>query len=272
MEYLTLNNGIAMPILGLGIYKMTDYEEMEKAVGYALEAGYRSFDTAQMYGNEAMLGKALQHREIDREDLFLTSKVDLGNMGYEAALKSFEQSLQALRTDYLDLFLVHWPGQQRKRLVDTWKAMESLYQDKKVRAIGVCNCQEKHLNWILESARIIPAVNQVERNPLMNDRALFSWCQSRQIQMEAWRPLLKGNVDLPGITALAKKYKKTPAQIILRWEIQSGYAVIPKSVHKERILENAHIFDFQLEKRDMEQIDRMDTGIHSSHDPNTFDF
>lgn len=272
MYDLLLNNGVKMPVLGLGIYKMTDQEEMEQAIGYALQAGYRSFDTAQMYGNEAMLGNVLGKMDISREKLFLASKVDTGNMGYEKTIESFGQSLRDLGTDYLDLFLIHWPGQKKERLLDTWKALEELCGRGEVRAIGVCNCQIRHLEWILENCRILPAVNQVERNPRMNDETLFDWCNNHEIQMEAWRPLLKGNFDLPGMEELTGKYQKSPAQIILRWEIQSGYAAIPKSVRKERIFENADIFDFELEQTDMERLSAMNTGKHSSHDPETYDF
>ena len=272
MYDLELNNGVKMPVLGLGIYKMTDEGEMKDAVQHALAAGYRSFDTAQMYGNEGMLGNVLEKTDISRENLFLTSKVDTGNMGYEKTRDSFTQSLEDLKADYLDLFLVHWPGQKKQRLLDTWSAMEELYFQGKIRAIGVCNCQIRHLEWILENSRVTPAVNQVERNPLMNDEELFLWCREKGIQMEAWRPLLKGNVDLPEISELAGKYGKTPAQILLRWEIQSGYIVIPKSVHQERIFENADIFDFELDETDMSQLSSMNTGKHSSHDPESYDF
>ena len=272
MYDIELNNGVKMPVLGLGIYKMTDEGEMKDAVQHALAAGYRSFDTAQMYGNEGMLGNVLEKTDISRENLFLTSKVDTGNMGYEKTRASFTRSLEELKTDYLDLFLVHWPGQKKQRLLDTWSAMEELYFQGKIRAIGVCNCQIRHLEWILENSRVTPAVNQVERNPLMNDEELFLWCREKGIQMEAWRPLLKGNVDLPEIAELAGKYGKTPAQILLRWEIQSGYIVIPKSVHQERIFENADIFDFELDETDMSQLSSMNTGKHSSHDPESYDF
>lgn len=267
-----LNNGVKMPILGLGVYQTLDKIEMETAIHAALEAGYRSFDTAQMYHNEALLGEVLEQTDFPREELFLTSKVNLENMGYENTLKSFEETLQKLRIDYLDLFLVHWPGQKKERLIDTWRAMEKLYRDGKVRAIGVCNCRPKHLEWIMEECEIVPVLNQVERNPRLNEKDLFDWCMSRGIQLEAWRPLNKGNFDLPEIQNLAKKYNRTSAQIILRWEIQSGYIVIPKSVNPKRIFENAAIFDFELEEQDMAIIDGMHIGRHSSYDPETFDF
>ena len=269
---VALNNGVKMPVLGLGVYKTLEPSEMKTAVNAALEAGYRSFDTAQMYQNEELLGAALETSAIDRSALFLTNKVDLGNMGYQAVLDSFEVSLKKLKTDYLDLFLVHWPGQQKLRLQETWCAMEALYAAKKVRAIGVCNCLPRHLEWILEMRGVVPAVNQVERHPLRVGRELQDWCAARGIRMEAWSPLIRGNFNLPAILALAEKYQKTPAQIILRWDIQGGYVVIPKSVHPERIVENAGIFDFSLEPADMAVLDGLDIGHTISRDPRTYDF
>lgn len=272
MREIILNNGVKMPLLGLGVYQTTGDAEMRAAVDAALEAGYRCFDTAQMYKNEHVLGKALDAAGAPRDTLFLTSKVDLDNMGYENTLASFQQSLEKLRTDYLDLFLIHWPGQQQNRLLDTWRAMETLCAQKKVRAIGVCNCQPRHLQWILDACETAPAVNQVERHPLLNERTLIDWCVPRRIALQAWAPLLRGNLDHPEIMRLAHKHGKTPAQVVLRWDIQSGVAVIPKSVRRERIFENAAIFDFDLEPEDMAVLDGMDTGAHTSHDPETFDF
>lgn len=268
----TLNNGVSFPALGLGVYKTTDKKEMRIAVEAALEAGYRSFDTAQMYENEDLLGKALKASKFPRKELFLTSKVDVSNMGYARTLKSFQKSLDKLKTDYLDLFLIHWPGQQEDRCVETWRALEELYQQKMVRAIGVSNFLEKHIEWVLKAGAIVPAVNQIERHPLNRQKALHEWCEERGIQGEAWSPLLRGKMDFPEILALAKKYEKTPAQVILRWHIQSGFAVIPKSVRRERIFENADIFDFELNASDMASIDALDSGYHISRDPGTFDF
>lgn len=274
MSFITtkLNNDVEIPVLGLGVYLTTDYEEMKNSVKWAFEAGYTSFDTAQMYKNEHLLGQAISELGLNRQDLFITSKVNLENMGYENTIRSFDESLGKLKTDYLDMFLVHWPGQQKERLIQTYKAMEFLYKNGKIRAIGVCNCEPKHLDWILDDCEIIPAVNQVERHPLLNENSLFDWCSKKSIKLEAWSPLIRGNFDNPKISTIAQKYGKTSAQVILRWDIQSGYIVIPKSVHRERIFENANIFDFELSQEDMEILNDMDAGHRTSYDPVTFDF
>lgn len=189
MEWITLNNGVTMPLLGLGLYKATKQKELESAVQAALAGGYTLFDTAQMYENEAMLGVSLEQSGYPRQELFLTTKIDTGNMG--RVLDSFDESLARLRTSYLDLLLIHWPGQDRRRLVDAWRDMETLYARGKVRAIGVCNCTQRHLEWILEEGTVIPAINQVERHPLNNRKNLLQWCRDRGIQGEAWSPLLR---------------------------------------------------------------------------------
>ena len=269
---IELNNGIKIPVIGLGVYKTDSQQEMTDAVQWALEAGYKSFDTAQMYKNEEILGNALKALGVKREDIFITSKVDLANMGYDKTLYSFNESLEKLQTDYLDMFLVHWPGQQKERLVETYKAMEELYKQGKIKVLGVSNCEPKHIEWILEECEITPAVNQVERHPLLNEKELENWCSKHNIKLEAWSPLIRGNINLPQIVNLAEKYNKTPAQIILRWDIQSGYIVIPKSVNKNRIFENADIFSFELSPEDMEILSNMDCGHRTSFDPNTFDF
>lgn len=272
MYDVTLNNGVKMPVLGLGVYKTLDLAEMQRAVDGALNAGYRSFDTAQMYENEHLLGEALEKTGVPRRELFVTSKVDLGNMGYQNAKDSFAESIEKLRTDYLDLFLVHWPGQKKERLKETWRALQELSSDGKIRAIGVCNCTPRHIGWLTEDGGALPAVNQIERHPLFNQQALCAWCMEHDIHVEAWAPLVRGGFALPKILALAEKYGRTPAQIILRWDIQSGCIVIPKSVHEERIIENADIFDFELEEADMEVIGGMETGYTTGWDLENFDY
>ena len=227
---VSLYNGIEMPLVGLGVFKTNDQKEMDNAVRYALEAGYRSFDTAQMYQNEHILGESLRRLDIVRSDVFLTSKLDNPNQGYDKALLSFEESLRKLKTDYLDLFLIHWPGQKRSRLIESWRALERLHKEGRIRAIGVSNCMKRHLQWMAEDCDVMPAVNQIERHPLLNQNGLAQWCTQRGIQVEAWGPLVRGSFDFPQIREMAARYGKTPAQIILRWNVQSGYAVIPKSV------------------------------------------
>ncbi|MFR4990473.1 aldo/keto reductase [Anaerotruncus colihominis] len=269
---VSLYNGIEMPLVGLGVFKTNDQKEMDNAVRYAFEAGYRSFDTAQMYQNEHILGESLRRSGIARSDVFLTSKLDNPNQGYDKALLSFEESLRKLKTDYLDLFLIHWPGQKRSRLIESWRALERLHKEGRIRAIGVSNCMKRHLQWMAEDCDVMPAVNQIERHPLLNQNGLAQWCTQRGIQVEAWGPLVRGSFDFPQIREMAARYGKTPAQIILRWNVQSGYAVIPKSVHRDRIFENIDLFDFALDEADMRAIDAMDTGGRTSFDPETFDF
>lgn len=272
MKKLTLNNGVEIPCIGLGIYNIKDQKEMSSAIEYALDAGYRSFDTAQMYENEDLIGEALASLDVKREYYFLTTKINLPNMSYEKVLSSFEESLVKLQTDYVDMLMIHWPGQQKARLQDAWKALEYLYTNKKVKAIGVCNCEIKHLEWILETAEVVPAVNQVERNPFMNDEKLRAWCVAKGITMEAWSPLSRGNLQHPEILRMSEKYKKTPAQVVLGWDMQSGYIAIPKSVHKERIEENMNIFDFKIDDEDLKILDNLNESKRMSHDPVTFDY
>lgn len=272
MEYLTLANGVEMPILGLGVFKTAEMDDMREAVRSALESGYRLFDTAQMYKNEDMLGAALQECHADRKSIFITSKVDRPLMGYESTIASFKDSLARLKTDYLDLFLVHWPGQQKVRLQQTWKALEDLYKAGKVRAIGVCNSLPKHIQWIDEIATVKPMLNQIEHHPGYMQNELVDYTQSAGMACQAWAPLNKGSFDFPILTQIGEKYGKTPAQVILRWDIQHHVAVIPKSVHRERIFQNIDVFDFSLAKEDMDAIDAIKDGVSSAHDLGTYDF
>lgn len=268
---IALYNGVRMPLLGLGVYKTISQLEMDLAVSSALESGYRSFDTAQMYKNEPQLGNALAHSGISRESLFLTSKVDNNSQGYYSTLRAFEMSLSRLKTDYLDLFLIHWPGQKKERCLDTWQAMIDLQKRHRVRAIGVCNCLPFHLEWLEESGTR-PAVNQIERNPLNRQDTIATYCREKGIAVEAWAPLIRGNLEHPAIIKIAAKHHKTPAQVVLRWNVQNNIIVIPKSTHKERIAENADIFDFFLTKEEITCLDAMDTGRHTSYNLATFDF
>lgn len=267
---LPLNEGRTLPLLGLGVFKTTQPQEMDNAVAWALEAGYRLFDTAQMYGNEALLGASLARTGVPREDYFLTSKLEPSNSA--DPVSAFYRSLEALQTEYLDLFMIHWPGQQKERLLWVWHQLEQLKKQGLIRSLGVCNCTISHLQWILDSCEIPPAVHQVEHHPLLNETALYGWCRSRNIQLQAWAPLLRGNLDHPILPEMARRYGKSPAQIILRWDIQQNFSVIPKSVHRERIFQNADIFSFALLPEDVEILNAMHTGQRSGKDPLTYDY
>lgn len=265
-----LNNGVSMPWLGLGVWKVKDGEDVKRAVRWALETGYRSVDTAAVYGNEAGVGEAIRESGVPREQVFVTSKVWNADQGYETTLRAFEESRKKLKLDYLDLYLVHWPVKGKYK--ETWKALEKLYRDGYVRAIGVSNFQIHHLEDLLADSEVVPAVNQVEFHPLLTQQELRAFCRRQNIQLEAWSPLMQGNLDQPLLTRLAEKYGKTPAQIVLRWDLQNGVVTIPKSVTEHRIRENADIFDFTLSAEDMEQISGLNQNKRFGPDPDNFNF
>lgn len=265
-----LNNGVRMPWLGLGVFQVADGEEVINSVRWALEAGYRSIDTAAGYQNETGVGTAIKESGIPREELFITTKLANKDQGYESTLKAFEESRRKLGVDYIDLYLIHWPG--RDKYKETWRAFEKLYNEGYIRAIGVSNFQIHHLESLKESSGIIPAVNQVEFHPLLTQKELLAYCKREDIQLEAWSPIMKGNLDLPILQDLAAKYGKTPAQIVLRWDLQLGVVTIPKSVRKERILENADIFDFELSEEDMRAIDTLNKDHRFGPHPDEFLF
>ncbi|MFW6289365.1 MAG: aldo/keto reductase [Mariniphaga sp.] len=266
-----LNNGVEMPWLGLGVFRAEEGGEVENAVKVALKSGYRSIDTAAVYQNEKGVAKGIRESGVKREDIFLTSKVWNSDQGYDSTLQAFEESLNKLQTDYLDLYLIHWP--KGKLSVETWKAMEELYEKKKIRAIGVSNFLVHHLEEFLPECKVIPAVNQVEFHPELIQPDLLKYCQNKNIQLEAWSPIMKGRVvDIPVMQALAAKYGKTPVQIVLRWDIQKGVITIPKSVTPERIISNADIFDFELSEEDMAKIDRLDKNERIGFHPDKVPF
>lgn len=249
----TLHNGVQMPWVGLGVFKVQNGDEVIQAVKTAIKHGYRSIDTAAVYKNEEGVGKAIIQSEVDRKELFITSKVWNEDQGYDTTLKAFDTSLGKLGLDYLDLYLIHWPGKDRFKA--TWKALEKLYKDGRVRAIGVSNFKIHHLQELLQDAEIVPMVNQVELHPLLTQVDLRNYCKEHKIQIEAWGPLAQGQlVDNETLRTIGEKYGKTPAQVILRWDIQSEIVTIPKSIKEERIKENGHIFDFTLSLEDMEAI------------------
>jgi diketogulonate reductase-like aldo/keto reductase len=265
----TLSNGKKMPWLGFGVFKIEDGPEVENAVLWALEAGYRSIDTASIYGNERGVGRAIKQSGISRESIFITTKVWNSDQGYDATLSAFEESLKRIDTDYVDLYLVHWPVPNL--YIETWKALERVYQYGRAKAIGVSNFLIHHLHTLRNQCEIFPMVNQVEFHPFLIQPELLRFCMHNKIQMEAWSPLTRGRLlDNTVIREIAARYDRTPAQVILRWDIQHGIVTIPKSVHRERIVENSQIFDFELSEEDMDSLDALDEGRRLGPDPDTF--
>jgi len=266
-----LHNGVQMPYFGLGVYLSKDGSEVINAVKEALNHGYRHIDTASVYDNEEGVGKGIQESNVDRKDVFLVSKVWNTDQGYDTTLKAFDASLERLGTDYLDLYLIHWPKGELSK--ETWKALEKLYKEKRVHAIGVSNFLQHHLEDLLTSAEIVPMVNQMEFHPYLVQQDLIDFCNSKGIQYEAWSPMMQGNIfDLDIMKDLAAKYNKTIAQIVLRWDLQKGVVTIPKSSKKERIIANSDLFDFELSEQDMQLLDGLDKGKRFGPDPDNFDF
>ncbi|EJY96750.1 aldo/keto reductase [Staphylococcus arlettae] len=265
-----LNNGYPMPKIGLGVYKITD-NEMATAIESALEVGYRAFDTAYLYDNEVALGRVLKQSEIARDSLFITSKLWNDYQGFESTLKQFNQSLERLGTDYLDLYLIHWPCAEDDLFIESYKALEQLYEEGKVRAIGVCNFTKEHLEKLMDATDIVPAVNQVEVHPYFNQQQLQDFCDDNDIAVTAWMPLMRnrGLLDDPVIVEIAKRYNKTPAQVVLRWHLAHNRLIIPKSKTPERIEENFNIFDFNLEVTDIAEIDALNRNDRQGHDPDS---
>lgn len=271
---ITLNNGVIMPQFGLGVWQAAKGKEVETAVKDALDAGYRMIDTAAIYGNEESVGKAIKASGIPREELFITSKLWNDSHDYDAALVAFAATLDRLGLEYLDLYLIHWPVPKQGKFVDAWRALEKIYADKGTRAIGVSNFKPPHLEELLNNSKIVPAVNQIELHPKMQQLETRAFCKQHEIAIESYSPLMQGGEILndPVIIQIAGMYSKTPAQIVLRWHIQSGFIVIPKSVHKERIWENATIFDFELSPEDMALISGLDENKRVGSDPDTANF
>ncbi|WCR28760.1 aldo/keto reductase [Paenibacillus thiaminolyticus] len=270
-----LNNGIDMPWMGLGVFKVEEGSELVEAVKAAVKHGYRSIDTAAVYANETSVGQgireALAENGLNREDLFITSKVWNADLGYESTLAAFETSLKKLGLDYLDLYLIHWPVASKYK--DAWRALEKLYKDGRVKSIGVSNFQVHHLEDLMKDAEIIPVVNQVEFHPLLNQKELRDFTKKHGIQLEAWSPLMQGELlNHPLLKEIADKYGKSIAQVILRWDLQHGVVTIPKSTKEHRIVENASLFDFELSPEDMDRIDGLNENRRIGPDPDNFDF
>jgi 2,5-diketo-D-gluconate reductase A len=265
---IVLKNGVRMPQLGIGVWRASDREAAD-AVAEALRLGYRSIDTAAMYGNEPGVGRAVAASGVPREQVFVTTKLNNPDHGYDQALRAFDASLGRLGFDYVDLYLIHWPQPRQNRYVETWRALEKLYADGRTRAIGVSNFQVAHLRRLLDETDVVPALNQIELHPYLAQAELRAFHAEHGIATEAWSPLAKGGALLRDrlITALAAKYGRTPAQVVLRWHIQQGNVVIPKSVHAERIAENFDVFGFELAADDIAAIGDLDRGGRTGPHP-----
>jgi diketogulonate reductase-like aldo/keto reductase len=269
---ITLNNSVKIPQLGLGVWQIDDGEEVKLAVKTALDAGYRLIDTAAVYGNEKGVGEAILESDVPREELFVTTKLWNSDQGASRVRAAFESSLQKLGLDYIDLYLIHWPVPAKELYVETWKEIERLHNEGKIRAIGVSNFLPVHLDKLLAEASITPAINQIELHPYYPQRVLQKYCRSHHIQIEAWSPIggSRGSLLTNKILAqIAQKYDKSPAQIVLRWHIQNGFIAIPKSVNADRIKQNIDIFDFELSADDMASIDSLENGMRQGPNPAT---
>lgn len=267
MEQLKLNNGQTIPQLGLGVFKVQDADDLKRSVADALKEGYRHFDTAAIYHNEAGLGEALVKSDVPREELYITSKVWNSNTTYDETIAAFHESLKKLQTDYLDLYLIHWPSDGYN---EKWRAMEDLYNDGLIKSIGVSNFEQPHLEKLLTTAKIVPAVDQIETHPYFQQKELNEYLRSLDIAHEAWGPLGqgKGNVlEDPTLAKIADTHQKTIAQVILRWHLQRNIIVIPKSVHTERIAQNIDVFDFKLSDEEMSMIAGIDQNKRGTADP-----
>jgi 2,5-diketo-D-gluconate reductase A len=274
MQTVKLNNGVEMPILGFGVYQIPDQKECETSVSLAIEAGYRSIDTASAYMNESAVGNAIKGSGVKREELFVTTKVWIQDAGYENTIKAFEKSLRRLQVDYLDLYLIHQPYGD---VYGSWRAMEDLYEQRKIRAIGVSNFYPDRIMDLIVHNKIVPAVNQVETHPFFQQVETQKFLEENGVQIESWSPFAqdKNIFKNPVLASIAAKHKKSVAQVILRWLTQRGVVVIPKSVSKQRIVENINIFDFELASEDIDAISQLDTKkstIFNHHDPASVKF
>ncbi|WP_448316543.1 aldo/keto reductase [Streptomyces sp. CO7] len=269
---VVLNNGVEMPQLGFGVWQIPD-DEAERAVATALEAGYRSIDTAAAYGNERGTGRAVAASGLPREEVFVTTKLWNSDQGYDSTLRAFDASLKKLGLEYVDLYLIHWPLPKRGTYVETYKAFEKLHAEGLIRAIGVSNFLPEHLRTLTEATSVVPAVNQIELHPRLQQSEARAFHAGLGIATEAWSPLGagKGLLEVPAIAAIARKHGRTPAQVVLRWHLQTGNIVIPKSATPSRIKENFEVFDFSLDEEDLAAVRALDEGRRTGADPATFD-
>jgi diketogulonate reductase-like aldo/keto reductase len=265
-ETITLHNGVKMPQLGFGVFKVKNGNETVESVKKAVEVGYRAIDTAAIYENEEGVGQAIRECGVPREELFITSKVWNTEQGYDTTLKAFEDSLNRLGLEYLDLYLIHWPG--KDKYLETWRALEKLYKDGKVKSIGVSNFHIHHLENLLANSEVKPVVNQIELHPLLTQVEIRDYCAKHEIKVESWSPLGRGNLlEEPTINHIAKKHGKSPAQVLIRWHLQHDLIVIPKSITPSRIKENAQVFDFSLSLNEMNQIDALNKNERFGSNP-----
>ncbi|MFE4171337.1 aldo/keto reductase [Streptomyces sp. NPDC056909] len=267
---IVLNNGVKIPQLGFGVFQVDDAQTTD-AVLAALDAGYRSIDTAAVYGNEEGVGRAIAASGVPRDELFVTTKLWNDRQGYDSALAAFDTSLAKLGLDRVDLYLIHWPAPTRDRYLDSWRALEKLLADGRTRAIGVSNFQPAHLQRLLDETGVAPVLNQIELHPGLQQAELRDFHAQHDIATEAWSPLAKGELlQVEAITEIAGRHEKSPAQVMLRWHIQLGNIVIPKSVTPARIRENIDVFDFELSSGDMAAIATLDRGLRTGPNPDTF--
>ncbi|EAZ84092.1 aldo/keto reductase [Lysinibacillus sp. FSL M8-0216] len=276
MGTVTLNNGLKMPLVGYGVFRVPEGEDLAEAVKMAIAKGYRSIDTAQVYRNEESVGRgiraAIEEGLVTREELFITSKVWNDGLSYEETLAAYDSSLEKIGLDYLDLYLVHWPGIDTN-YVDVYKALEKIYQDGRVRSIGVSNFHVQHLEKLLNETTVIPVINQIEFHPHLTQVEVRAYCTDKDIQVEAWSPLMNGALlEEALIQELASKYGKTPAQIVLRYDVQHNVVTIPKTMTATRMVENLDVFDFTLTDGEMAQLDALNDGLRCGPDPEKFNF
>ncbi|MDO4864928.1 MAG: aldo/keto reductase [Clostridia bacterium] len=262
-----LSNGVEMPILGYGVW-LTEENQAAESVRTAIEVGYRAIDTAEVYFNEAGVGEGIRNSGIPRDQLFVTTKVHNDSQGYDNCLRAFDISMKKLGMDYADLYLIHWP--MRSTYVETWRALIRLYEEKRVRAIGVSNFHPHHIENIVKDSGVWPMVDQIEMHPRLVQPAVHSFCDAHDIAVTAYCPLMHGNLDLPLLEELGAKYGKSAAQVVLRWHIQHGNIIIPKTLKRERMISNAEILDFELTADEMAAIDALSNGTRYTDDPDNF--
>jgi methylglyoxal/glyoxal reductase len=263
---IKLNNGVEIPQIGLGVWQAARGQETQDAVSHALAQGYRHIDTARVYRNEEDVGAAIRRADIPRAQIFVTTKLWNDDQGFDPALRAFDQSLKRLGLEYIDLYLIHWPVPRHR--LDSWQALERLYTEKRVRAIGVSNFMVPHLRQLLEHAEVVPTINQIELSPFLQRRDTVEFCKQHEIAIEAYSPLTRGQrLKHPVVVDVAQRSQRSPAQVLLRWGIQKNVIVLPKSTHEARIQENAALFDFALDTQAMSALDNLEENLTTGWDP-----